>query len=84
MSQEKLWSVWQRSKAIKGKDTFAGSHTTVDGQGNIIAKFRWVGRVAWGWYTPLSAEQANEATQKAVGVVSQTTNSMTQPMPKNK
>lgn len=79
---EKLWSIWQRGKVTVKNDKFFGKQETKDGQGNVVLRYWWIGLFAFGWYTPLNIQQADEAAQKAAGLVGQPTSSMTQPMPK--
>lgn len=75
---EKLWSVWERSKIATEHDKFFGSHETVDMHGKKLAKFYWIGRIAFGWYTPLPLAQASDALKQAA---EQESNTMTQKFP---
>jgi hypothetical protein len=75
---ERLWSVWERSKIAAKNDKFFGKHQTQDVNGNVLAKFFWVGRVAFGWYTPMPLSQAAQAVKNAE---QQESNTMTQKFP---
>ena len=57
--------MWERSKIAAKNDKFFGKHQTVDMNGNVLAKFYWIGRVAFGWYTPMPLSQAGEALKQA-------------------
>lgn len=82
MAEEKLWSIWQRSKVARKQDKFFGKAITKDGQGSIVASFVWAGAMAIGWYKPLNVQQASQALDDAKAIIGQQkTNTMTQRFP---
>jgi len=58
MKEEKLWSIWQRSRMAAKHSEFWGKDQTKDATGKVVASFIWIGRLCIGWYVPLNVAQA--------------------------
>ena len=77
--EERLWSAWERSKIAWKVDKFFGRQEFKDPKGNVISKYIWIGRIAIGWYKPLSLDQSSALIDKAQEHMTAPTDSLTQP-----